>query len=78
MFNIGRGQPVRLLQFIECLEHALGTKAQRDYLPLQPGDVLQTWADVDALARWIGYTPGTSLEHGVNAFVGWYRDYYRV
>lgn len=78
LFNIGRGQPVRLLQFVDCLEDALGTKAQRDYLPLQPGDVLQTWADVDALARWIGYTPGTSLAHGVNAFVAWYRDYYQV
>ncbi|MGY4527239.1 NAD-dependent epimerase/dehydratase family protein [Pseudomonas sp. TE21394] len=78
LFNIGRGQPVRLLQFIECLEQSLGIQAQRDYLPLQPGDVLQTWADVGGLERWIGYTPGTSLAHGVNAFVAWYRDYYRV
>ncbi|MDD2115045.1 NAD-dependent epimerase/dehydratase family protein [Pseudomonas asiatica] len=78
LFNIGRGQPVRLLHFVECLEHALGIKARRDYLPLQAGDVLETWADVGSLARWIDYTPGTSLEHGVNAFVGWYRDFYRV
>ena len=78
LFNIGRGQPVRLLQFVECLEAALGIKAQRDYLPLQAGDVLETWADVGSLARWIDYSPGTSLEHGVNAFVGWYRDFYRV
>ncbi|PRN01736.1 protein CapI [Pseudomonas sp. LLC-1] len=78
LFNIGCGQPVRLLHFIECLEDALGIKAQRDYLPLQAGDVLETWADVGSLARWIDFTPGTSLEHGVNAFVGWYRDFYRV
>ena len=78
LFNIGRGQPVRLLHFVECLEDALGIKAQRDYLPLQAGDVLETWADVGSLARWIDFTPGTSLEHGVNAFVGWYRDFYRV
>ncbi|MNJ76731.1 hypothetical protein D3C77_740740 [compost metagenome] len=56
----------------------MGIKARRDYLPLQAGDVLETWADVGSLARWIDYTPGTSLEHGVNAFVGWYRDFYRV
>ncbi|NQD76449.1 NAD-dependent epimerase/dehydratase family protein [Pseudomonas sp. CM27] len=78
LFNIGRGQPVRLLHFVECLEDALGIKARRDYLPLQPGDVLETWADVGSLARWIDFTPATSLEYGVNAFVGWYRDFYRV
>ena len=78
LFNIGRGQPVRLLHFVECLEDALGIKAQRDYLPLQAGDVLETWADVSSLARWIDFSPGTSLEHGVNAFIGWYRDFYRV
>ncbi|MFF7065183.1 NAD-dependent epimerase/dehydratase family protein [Pseudomonas sp. NPDC008258] len=78
LFNIGRGQPVRLLHFVECLEDALGIKARREYLPLQAGDVLETWADVSSLARWIGFTPGTPLEHGVNAFVGWYRDFYRV
>lgn len=78
LFNIGRGQPVRLLAFVECLENALGIKARREYLPLQAGDVLETWADVDSLTRWIDFSPGTSLEHGVAAFVGWYRDFYRV
>jgi UDP-glucuronate 4-epimerase len=78
LFNIGRGQPVRLLHFVDCLEDALGIKAQRDYLPLQAGDVLETWADVSSLTRWIDFSPGTSLEHGVNAFVGWYRGFYRV
>jgi len=78
LFNIGRGQPVRLLAFVECLENALGIKARREYLPLQAGDVLETWADVDSLTRWIDFSPGTSLEHGVATFVGWYRDFYRV
>ncbi|WP_312817941.1 NAD-dependent epimerase [Pseudomonas sp.] len=78
LFNIGRGQPVRLLAFVECLENALGIKARREYLPLQAGDVLETWADVDSLTRWIDFSPGTPLEHGVAAFVGWYRDFYRV
>ncbi|WP_313202364.1 NAD-dependent epimerase [Pseudomonas sp.] len=78
LFNIGRGQPVRLLAFVECLENALGIKARREYLPLQAGDVLETWADVDSLTRWIDFSPNTPLAHGVAAFVGWYRDFYRV
>ncbi|CAK16111.1 NAD-dependent epimerase [Pseudomonas entomophila] len=76
LFNIGRGEPVELLSFVECLEDALGIKAQRNYLPFQPGDVHQTWADVSSLAHWIDFSPSTSLEHGVRAFVGWYRDFY--
>jgi len=78
LFNIGRGQPVRLMAFVECLENALGIKARRKYLPLQAGDVLETWADVDSLTRWIDFSPSTPLAHGVAAFVGWYRDFYRV
>ncbi|MCG8293144.1 MULTISPECIES: NAD-dependent epimerase [Pseudomonas] len=76
LFNIGRGEPVELLSFVECLEDALGIKAQRNFLPFQPGDVHQTWADVSSLARWIDFSPSTSLEQGVRAFVGWYRDFY--
>lgn len=78
LFNIGRGQPVRLLQFVECLEQALGIPATRDYLPFQDGDVLETWADISSLAHWIDYTPRVSLEHGVGQFVSWYRDFYRI
>ncbi|MDR0279430.1 MAG: NAD-dependent epimerase [Paucimonas sp.] len=78
LFNIGRGQPVRLLRFVECLEDALGIQAQRQYLPLQAGDVLETWADIGALQRWIDYTPNVSIEQGVRHFVDWYRDFYRV
>lgn len=78
LFNIGRGQPVRLLDFVECLEKALGIQARRNYLPLQPGDVLETWADVSSLARWIDFSPSVSLEHGVGRFVSWYRDFHRL
>ncbi|MGF6395594.1 NAD-dependent epimerase/dehydratase family protein [Pseudomonas plecoglossicida] len=78
LFNVGLGQPVRLLQFVDCLEQALGIEALREYLPLQAGDVLQTWADTRALTRWIDYTPSTPLQQGVRDFVGWYRDYYRT
>lgn len=76
LFNIGRGEPVRLLHFVERLETALGIEALRNYLPFQPGDVHETWADVTALARWIGFSPCTPLEQGVQAFVDWYRDFY--
>lgn len=77
LFNIGRGQPVKLLDFVECLEAALGVRAQRRYLPLQAGDVLQTWADVSALSQWIDFQPQVSLDTGVKAFVDWYRRHYR-
>lgn len=77
VFNIGRGQPVRLLDFVDCLENALGIEARRNYLPLQPGDVLETWADVSSLASWIDFSPSISLEHGVGRFVSWYRGFYR-
>ncbi|MBA1243758.1 NAD-dependent epimerase [Pseudomonas japonica] len=76
LFNIGRGAPVKLLDFIQCLETALGITARRNYLPLQPGDVLQTWADVTGLARWIGFSPQVGVEAGVGEFVRWYRAFY--
>ena len=78
VYNIGRGAPVRLLDFVECLEAALGIRAQKHFLPLQPGDVLRTWADVDELAELIDFRPSTSLASGVNHFVDWYRSYYAV
>lgn len=76
LYNIGRGEPVRLLDMVECVEQALGRKAIRNYLPLQPGDVLQTWANVDALAQRTGFRPATPLQVGIERFVQWYRDYY--
>ncbi|MFW9082014.1 NAD-dependent epimerase [Pseudomonas sp. P2757] len=78
LFNIGRGSPVALLEFVECLESALGIKAQRNFLPMQEGDVVRTWADVSALAAHIGFSPQVSVDVGVQAFVEWYRGYYRL
>ncbi|MED7666262.1 NAD-dependent epimerase [Pseudomonas moraviensis subsp. stanleyae] len=78
LFNIGRGSPVALMSFVECLEQALGIKAQRRYLPMQEGDVLKTWADVSALARCIDFSPQVPIEQGVRAFVQWYREFYQL
>ncbi|KAA0980311.1 NAD-dependent epimerase [Pseudomonas sp. ANT_H12B] len=78
IFNIGRGMPVALLDFVECLEAALGMKARRNLLPLQAGDVVKTWADTTALEQWIDFTPQVSLETGVGEFVKWYRNFYQV
>ncbi|QVK32267.1 MULTISPECIES: NAD-dependent epimerase [Pseudomonas syringae group] len=78
LFNIGRGQPVKLLEFVDCLEAALGLRAERRYLPLQAGDVLQTWADVSALSQWIDFQPQVSVDTGVRAFVDWYREHYQA
>jgi len=78
VFNIGNNQPVELLYFIDCLETALGRAAKRNMLPLQPGDVEATYADVDNLAAAAGFRPKTSIEDGVARFVEWYRAFYKV
>ncbi len=78
VFNIGNNNPVPLLDFIACLENALGRKAVKNLLPLQDGDVPATFANTDALNEWVGFVPGTSIEQGVGRFVAWYRNYYRV
>jgi UDP-glucuronate 4-epimerase len=77
LYNIGNQRPVELLRYIELLEECLGRKAQKNLLPLQPGDVPDTVADVEALARDVGYRPSTPVEEGVKRFVEWYRSYYR-
>ena len=77
IYNIGNNQPVALMQFIECLEAALGKTAIKTFLPMQAGDVPETYADVDDLIRDVGYAPSTPLETGIERFVSWYRDYYR-
>ena len=64
--------------FVECVEAAVGIAAQKNFLPLQPGDVLRTWADVAELAELIDFRPATTLQTGVSHFVNWYRDYYAV
>jgi UDP-glucuronate 4-epimerase len=76
LYNIGNQRPVELLRYIEVLEECLGCKAQMELLPLQPGDVPDTLADVEALARDVGYRPSTPIEEGVKRFVEWYRTYY--
>jgi UDP-glucuronate 4-epimerase len=76
VYNIGNNRPVELLRYIEVLEDCLGVKAERNLLPLQPGDVPDTYADVEDLVRDVGYRPSTSVEDGVRQFVDWYRQYY--
>ena len=78
VFNIGNNNPVPLLDFIGCIEEALGMKAEKRLLPLQDGDVPATYANTDALRDWVGFVPGTSVKDGIGRFVAWYRDYYKV
>ncbi len=78
VYNIGNHQPVQLSRYIEVLEDALGRKAEKILLPLQPGDVPDTHADVAELTRDTGYSPSTPVEEGVRRFVAWYRDFYKV
>jgi UDP-glucuronate 4-epimerase len=78
LYNIGNNQPVELMHYIEVLEDCLGIQAEKNMLPLQPGDVPATYADVTDLVRDVGYKPDMSVEQGVANFVAWYRDYYQV
>lgn len=78
IYNIGSNNPVELLHFIEVLEDCLGKKAIKNLLPMQPGDVPDTYANVDALIRDVDYKPTTTVEVGVERFVKWYIDYYRI
>ncbi|ELS03861.1 nucleoside-diphosphate-sugar epimerase [Xenococcus sp. PCC 7305] len=77
-YNIGNNQPIELMDFIEVLENCLGIKAEKNLLPIQPGDVPVTYADVDALVQDVGFKPNTSIEVGIERFVHWYRSYYKV
>lgn len=78
VYNIGNNSPVDLVRYIEVLEEKLGKKAIRNLLPLQPGDVPDTYADVSDLISDVGYKPETTIEDGIGRFVDWYRDYYKV
>jgi UDP-glucuronate 4-epimerase len=78
IYNIGNNNPVELLDYIRVLEEKLGKKAEMNLLPLQPGDVPDTMADVSDLMRDTGFKPATSVETGVSRFVDWYREYYGV
>lgn len=74
--NIGNNQPVELMYFIEQLEKGLGKTAEKNLLPMQPGDVKDTYADIDSLTEAVGYQPSTSIEEGVEKFMGWFKEYY--
>ena len=76
VYNIGNNSPVRLMDFIEALEEALGIKAEKEFYPMQPGDVYQTYADVSELERDFEYRPDTPIYEGLRRFAEWYRKYY--
>ena len=78
VYNIGNSQPTSLIKYIEAIEKALGVTAKKNLLPMQPGDVLETSADTEALYQAIGFKPQTSVEEGVARFVSWYREFYNV
>jgi len=78
LYNIGNHQPVELMEFIDILERELGRKALRNFLPMQDGDVPQTYADTAALREAVAFAPATPLTEGIRRFAAWYRDYYRV
>jgi UDP-glucuronate 4-epimerase len=76
IYNIGNNNPVELLKFIEVVEAALGKPAKKEFMDLQPGDVVATYADVDDLMKNAGFKPATPIEFGVERFVEWFKDYY--
>jgi UDP-glucuronate 4-epimerase len=78
IYNIGNNQPVSLMKFIETIERALGKTAIKNLMPLQPGDVEATFADIDDLTRDTGFRPSTPIEEGIGKFIVWYKEYYKV
>ena len=76
VLNIGNHGPAGLLEYLDALEDALGRKAERNYLPMQPGDVPATFADTTLLTEWTGHKPGTPIREGISRFVVWYRGFY--
>jgi UDP-glucuronate 4-epimerase len=78
VFNIGNNQPVELIRFIEVIEEKLGQKAVKNFLPIQDGDVPETFADVDDLMNEVDFKPATPIEVGVGNFIDWYRTYYKI
>jgi UDP-glucuronate 4-epimerase len=78
VYNIGNNRPINLMDYIGALEKALGEEAIKEFLPIQPGDVPDTWANVDDLVAQFDYKPNTSVEHGVANFAVWFKDYYNA
>ena len=77
IYNIGNSKPVKLMDFISALENSLGITANKDFMEMQPGDVVATWADVENLKEDVGYSPSTLVDEGVNEFILWYKEYYK-
>ncbi len=78
IYNIGNNHPVNLMDYISAIEEALCMKANKEFLPLQPGDVPNTYADVSDLENDFGYKPSTSIKEGIHNFIEWYKDYYKL
>ena len=78
IYNIGNSEPIELFRYIELMEKAFGKTTEKELLPLQPGDVEHTYADISSLQKEIGYSPSTSIEQGLQLFADWYRDYYQI
>src|SRR3972149_3062688 len=78
LYNIGNNQPVELSRFIEVLEECIGKKAKKNFLPMQPGDVYETFADIEDLTKNVGFKPKTDIKKGLENFVSWYKDYYNI
>jgi UDP-glucuronate 4-epimerase len=78
IYNIGNSSPVKLLDFIDAIENALGKSATKNFMPIQPGDVPATWADVNDLIQDFSYRPATPIEQGIKNFVEWYREFYQA
>ena len=77
IYNIGNNHPVKIMDFIQILEKNLGKEAEKIYLPMQDGDVYETYADIDDLVKDTGFVPKTSLEEGLKCFVEWYLEFYK-
>ena len=78
IYNIGNNKPIKLMNYINALEIALGKKAKTEFISIQPGDVPNTWANVDELERQFNYKPNTSIEQGIHKFVNWFKNYYKI
>ena len=76
IFNIGNSNPQKLMDYINCIEKAIGIKAKKEFLPMQPGDVEYTYADTEILQDWIKFRPDTDIQKGIDNFVDWYKSYY--
>ncbi|MDH5767165.1 MAG: hypothetical protein OEZ38_14215, partial [Gammaproteobacteria bacterium] len=76
VYNIGNNEPVQLMEFIETIENAVGTKAEKNYMGMQDGDVVATYANIDSLFDAVGFKPETRLKDGIEKFVEWYKAYH--